>query len=300
MRDISNKADTLRTATATAILRTCEMSIARIRDASVPKGDVLASARIAGIQAAKRTPEWLPFCHTLPIDYAEIESELGNTRITFKATIRTIWKTGVEMEALTAASAAALSAYDMLKPIDRNLTIEEVQLCKKTGGKSQMSTTGKGVRAAVLVVSDSTTAGTRADTAGAYIRQHLEAQQAEVVAFKTVADEREQIRNTLKAWAAEGLSLILTTGGTGMGPRDVTPEAALDTIDRTLPGISEAVRAYGQRRTPFSMISRAVAGVSGKTVIVTLPGSQRAVEESLNVLFPALFHAMPVLEGEGH
>ena len=300
MKDISGKPDSLRSAIAVATLKTTPDTLERVRCGAVPKGDVLASARIAGIQAAKRTPDWLPFCHTLPLDHAEVEGKLATKGIEFQATVSTVWKTGVEMEALSAATAAALTAYDMLKPLDKALAIEGVRLLEKRGGKSQLRLSGEGVTGAILVVSDGVAAKQRDDTAGAHIRRSMEQLGMTVSAFEVVPDERRRIAEIVKAWVDRRIQIILTTGGTGPGPRDVTPEALADLIERPLPGVAEAIRGYGQRRTPFAMMSRSIAGVAARSFIVTLPGSRRAVAESLEVLFPSLLHVLPVLEGQGH
>jgi cyclic pyranopterin phosphate synthase len=117
---------------------------------------------------------------------------------------------------------------------------------------------------------------------------------------EVLPDDREQITARLRALVEDGVDLVLTTGGTGLGPRDVTVEATREVIDREIPGIAEAARAYGQERTPYAMFSRGVAGVSGKTIIVNLPGSSRGAEETMNAIFPALLHAYGMLQGEGH
>ena len=300
MRDVSNKPDSLRSATAIAVLRAPAHALEAIASGSVPKGDVLATARIAGIQAAKRTADWLPFCHTLPLDYADIEAELGSDQIEFKARVRTVWKTGVEMEALAAASAAALTAYDMLKPITKELVISETRLLEKRGGKSQLNVSSVGVQGAVLVISDSVSRKEQLDRAGTLIQERMESLEMKVVSTKVVADEVDAIQEQVRAWIEQRIPIIMTTGGTGPGPRDVTPEALTPLLERPLPGVAEAARSYGQRRTPFSMMSRSVAGVAHKSFIVTLPGSPRAVDEYLDVLFPALLHVLPVLDGERH
>ena len=137
MVDVGEKTATRREAVAQAVVRMLPETLALIQSGSMPKGDVFAVARVAGIMAAKRTHELIPLCHPIPIDGAEVEltvSEPDCVRVT--ATVRCSFKTGVEMEALTAASVAALTVYDMCKAVDRGMTEETVQLLKKTGGKS--------------------------------------------------------------------------------------------------------------------------------------------------------------------
>ena len=149
----------------------------------------------------------------------------------------------------------------------------------------------------ILTVSDKGAWGEREDRSGPAIREMIEAAGGEVVRTKIVADEREQIRSVLVEWSGEGLDLVLTTGGTGFSPRDWTPEATKSVIEREAPGLPEAMRRAEAEKTPTAMLSRAVAGIRGSTLIVNLPGSEKAVRESLAVLLPVLPHAVDVLRG---
>ncbi len=136
MVDVGGKATTRRSATASAVVRTSSSVIRAIRQQAVAKGDVLAVARIAGIQAAKRTDELIPLCHSLPLDAVEVELILGRAEVRIRATASVEGRTGVEMEALMAVTAAALTVYDMCKAIDRGMVIDTVQLETKSGGRS--------------------------------------------------------------------------------------------------------------------------------------------------------------------
>lgn len=136
MWDVSGKDNTARTATAQAVLRAKRETLIAIREGAVPKGDPLPVAKVAAIQAAKNTPSIIPYCHPLPLSHVGVEFELSTETILITVTTKTDYKTGVEMEALTAASAAALTLYDMLKQIDMGMSIESIKLIQKTGGKS--------------------------------------------------------------------------------------------------------------------------------------------------------------------
>ena len=136
MIDVSPKFNTLRYAMAKGYLQAPEDVINRVKEKSVPKGDVLEVARAAGIGAAKRTSDWLVFCHPIPLDWVELHFELSRDSIAVTSEVKSIWKTGVEMEAITAVSAALLNMYDMLKPLTDHLTIGDIKLEKKKGGKS--------------------------------------------------------------------------------------------------------------------------------------------------------------------
>jgi len=300
MRDVSAKPISLRSATAEATLTCAEETLARIRSGDLPKADPIGVARVAGIQAAKQTSLLIPYCHQVPLDHVALEITEGDRALRIRASVRAVWKTGVEMEALTAASAAALTLYDMLKIIDDTMEIRDVRLTAKKGGKSDFRAPAREA-AAVIVLSDSAAKGTRKDSSGETIRGRLALLGVRVGEFLILPDERAELAAALRRIADAGSTdLIVTTGGTGVGPRDTAPEATQEVIERPLPGVAEALRAHGQERNRFAMLSRGVAGVRGRTLIVNLPGSEAAVTESLDLLLPWILHALEILRGGGH
>ena len=153
------------------------------------------------------------------------------------------------------------------------------------------------MKVGILTVSDKGARGEREDRSGPAIREMIEAAGGEVARTKIVPDEQDEIRAALIAWSDEGLDLILTTGGTGFSPRDWTPEATKSVIERETPGLPEAMRRAGAEKTPTAMLSRAAAGIRGSTLIVNLPGSEKAVRESLAAILPALPHGVDILKG---
>ncbi len=302
MIDVSGKPTTLRRAEARAVLSARAATVERVRSGTVPKGNALEMARAAGTLAAKRTGELIPFCHPIPLDHVSVDFAMESDAIVVTASVTAIWKTGVEMEALVAASTAALVLYDMLKPLDSELEVRSVKIVEKRGGKSDFAgPLARTLRAAVVVTSDRAAAGEREDTSGPLILEALRAHGVELVEYRVTPDDRTAIEQILIRLSDEArCDLILTTGGTGPGPRDVTVEAAHAVLERNVPGIMEAARGFGQSRTPYAMLSRGTAGLRGRTFIVTLPGSADAVRESLSALLPGLLHAFPMMEGGGH
>ncbi|MGC8927922.1 MAG: bifunctional molybdenum cofactor biosynthesis protein MoaC/MoaB [Myxococcota bacterium] len=302
MLDISHKYNTLRTAIAEATLEVSKSSIKAIKSNSVPKGDVFTVSKVAGTLAAKNVSQIIPYCHNISIDYVNLKFDIKNNNITITSEVKSINKTGVEMEALTSVCVAALTVYDMLKMIDDKVLIKEIRLVEKRGGKTDFTTDlERRLKAAVLVLSDSISQGKKGDESGRLIVERLKANGVIVKRYEIMPDNREEIKERLKSLCdKERLDLIITTGGTGFSPRDNTPEATLSIIEREIPGIPEAIRDYGQQRTPYSMLSRGIAGIRGNTIIINLPGSKKGVKESLDILFPSIFHSFKMLWMGGH
>ena len=304
MRDITSKQITLRTATAAAVIYCTAETITLIRNNELPKGNLFDVARAAGFLGAKLTPQLLPHCHPVTIDGMDISFEINTHErpgITISGHAKSIGRTGIEMEMLTAVSVAALEIYDMLKPVDTTLEIGGIKLLNKTGGKSDrkkyFSTPPV---CAILVCSDSTAAGKRTDNSGIKIKELLERVNANVVAYEIVPDDKALIQKQILKWVAEDVHFIFTTGGTGLGPRDNTVSAVSEILERDADGITEAMRNFGQMRTPMAMMSRAVAGSIAHTLILTLPGSTDGARESLEAVLPGLFHARKMMKGGGH
>lgn len=302
MKDIGHKTTTARKAKARSILKLTENTVNMIKSGSIPKGNPLEVAKIAGIQAAKNTWQIIPYCHQLPIDFVGVEFTLETDSITIDTTVSAIHKTGVEMEAMTAASVAALTIYDMVKFLDDLAELESVKLVSKSGGKSDFANAqANNIFAATIVMSDRIHAGETQDKSGKLIKERLEEHGIKNKIFEVLPDEENLLSKTIANLCdRKDIDLILVTGGTGIGPRDRTPEALLPLFDMPLPGISEAIRAYGQDRLPTSMLSRAVAGVRNNTVIISMPGSTGGVSDSLNVVLPNILHSFKILKGDGH
>ena len=228
-------------------------------------------------------------------------SVFNRSGIVVTGNAKSIGRTGIEMEMLTAVSVACLEIYDMLKPVDKQLEIGHIKLLQKRGGKSDRERFFEiPPVCAVLVCSDSTAAGTREDKSGKLITEMLKAFNADTIDYQVVPDDVTQIQAQIKAWVAKDVQFIFSTGGTGLGPRDNTVEAIKAILEREADGIAEAMRGYGQQRTPLAMMSRGIAGTIAQTLIVALPGSVGGVKESLEAILPGVFHARKMILGEGH
>uniref|UniRef100_B3EPM3 Cyclic pyranopterin monophosphate synthase n=1 Tax=Chlorobium phaeobacteroides (strain BS1) TaxID=331678 RepID=B3EPM3_CHLPB len=299
MVDISVKPGTMRTASASGCITMQPETIRLLQRGDMPKGNVLTTAKVAGIQAAKQTANLIPLCHQLSLSWVDIGFALEDDRIAIRATVKTKEATGVEMEALTAVTVAALTIYDMCKGVDKSMEIHEIRLEKKSGGKSGISS-GFRPRTAILVVSDSISAGRTVDSSGALLRDGFESAGCIVDMFSVVPDEPDRIADTVDLWIAGGAELVVISGGTGLGPRDVTVETLLPKFTRRLPGIEQALFQWGHGKIRTAMLSRLAAGTIGSSVVLCLPGSEGAARDALEVLVPGLFHAFDMINGGGH
>ena len=300
MFDVSNKPESLRTAIARAIVNMSPETITLIHEGKSPKGNIFEAVKFSATMAAKRTWELIPYCHPIPIDSIKVDVSLTECCVEVIVEVKNVAKTGVEMEALTGASVGALTIYDMLKPVDEMLSIESVKLLKKSGGlRTFYESYDTSLRAAVLVTSDSR--DQKQDKSGKIVSDRLISNGFSIIEYKVIPNNSELIESELKRFCDElKLDIVITSGGTGVGPRDVTPEATKKVLEKELNGISESVRTFGQQRTPFSMLSRGVAGIRGTSLIINLPGSVRAVSESLDSLFPGIMHIFKMLKGHKH
>ena len=320
MIDVGHKTVTHRVAVAEGEIHIGAECFALVKDRKLPKGDVLTLAEIAGINGAKCAFQQIPLCHPMLLDQVKIITELDEARHAVKVFCfaSTHAKTGVEMEALAGVNAALLTIYDLCKMVEPALTISGIQLLVKTGGKKGVwqapggvpawivdavlpkeEPTLSGLSACVLTISDRASKGDYDDVSGRLLKEMLANAGADILDERLVADEKADIQTAIRGLLAKKPNLILTTGGTGVAPRDITPEAVKEICERDVPGVGEFLRAAGAKHTPFAFGSRAYAGTIGQTLIITLPGSPKAVREGLDALIPELLPHLAHLISKG-
>ena len=299
MVDVTDKVPTVRIAKAEGRITLLPETVSAITDDSIPKGNVLTTAKIAGIQAAKKTAELIPMCHQINLSFVDIEFDIQTESIMIKSTVKTKEATGVEMEALTAVSVAALTIYDMCKAVDKTMTLGEITLVDKKGGASGHAVAYRPA-VGIITMSDGVAAGKREDKSGKILSDGFAQAGCAIEKQLVLPDGSEELRKTIKSWIDSGVELIITTGGTGLGPRDLTIPVLETMFDSRLPGIEQALHAYGRGKLATASLSRLAAGVVGSAIIISLPGSPGAVRDGLKVLIPTIFHAFHMMKGEGH
>lgn len=302
MVNITHKSSTLRKAIATAIVTVSQKeTITAIENRKVPKGDVFEFSRAAGLLAIKKTSDVIPDCHPLPVEYAAITYAIDGLKINITVEVHTIYKTGVEVEAMHGASITALTIYDMLKPLDKGVEISTIRLVNKEGGKTGFSNQlPDQLKCAVIVCSDTIAAGKAEDKAGKTVIGRLKQYNIDDCHYEVIPDELKLVQEKAKQLSDSGYQLILFTGGTGVSPRDNTPDAIRPLLDKEIAGIMETARQYGQQRMPYAMLSRGVAGLIKNTLVLTLPGSTKGAIETMDALFPHVFHVFNVAKGIKH
>ncbi|MBK9282970.1 MAG: bifunctional molybdenum cofactor biosynthesis protein MoaC/MoaB [Sphingobacteriaceae bacterium] len=297
MVDILSKINTQRSAIAQAIvLVSSQKTIDAIVNKQVPKGDVFEMSKTAGLFAVKKTSDVIPDCHPLPIEFTTIKHTVNGLQISILVEVHTIYKTGVEVEAMYGASVVAMTMYDMLKPIDKGITIEKIALIEKSGGKTDFrNDSGKGLNSAIIIVSDSIANGKKEDKGGQIILKAIQKHELNNIAYDIIPDDQILLASKIKEYVNK-TDLIIVSGGTGFTKKDKTPETLKELMDSEIPGIMEWARSYGQNRTPYAMFSRGLSGIINQTMILAIPGSTNGAKETIDALFPYVLHGFKMLK----
>lgn len=318
MIDVGRKRVTRRRAVAEGVITVGAIAFEKIKGKSLPKGDVLALAEVAGIMGAKKTPDMLLMCHTLPLDQVSIHCALEPpAAVRVYAQVTAHAKTGVEMEAVMAVQAALATIWDLVKGTEPNLMIGDIRLLVKEGGKSGLWVNPDGIPAwlsaqipqvrameaiptAVIIMSDRASAGVYEDKSGGLLLDLLKADGAEIVQYVVIPDDRDKISDAMHKVSEQGSpKLIIMSGGTGPGPRDVTPEVMHVVCDRILQGFGEMLRRESAAYTDTAWLSRMEAGMMGDALVIALPGSPKAIGECWEILSPFMAHALKMINSQG-
>lgn len=291
MVDITPNLFSLKEASAKAIVQVSNPeTISAVVENRVPKGNVFEMAKVAGLFAVKSTAQILPNSHPKPIEFTGIEYQIQDLEIHILVKVKSVCKSDLEMEALHGATIVALTIYDMLKPIDKGISILKIQSEERTQKISNVGNQ-KAITTALVVCSNAIYNGFKPDSAGQEILSILKAQNIHPNSYEIIPDDLQQIREKAKSLSALN-QLVIFCGGSGLSKTDITPEALESLLERRIPGIEEAMRSYGQIRTPYAMFSRSLAGMIGDCLVLALPGSTRGAKESVEAIFPAILHVI--------
>jgi molybdenum cofactor biosynthesis protein MoaC len=312
MADITKKAPTFRRAVSMGKIHVGEVGFSHIKNETLPKGDVLKLAEIAGVQGAKNAWQQIPMCHPLQLEHVALylDPEEKSHSIIAYAVVSTTAKTGVEMEALAAVNAALLTLYDLTKPVEPALSISSIRLLLKEGGKKGLWVHPEGIppalqaflptkskrplenrTAAVITLSDRAHKGEYEDKSGPVLQKKLEELGCKITDYLVLPDEAAQLEKKISDLSGK-VDLIVTTGGTGISPRDITPETLSKHARIEIPGIGELLRSFGAKHVPTAWLSRSLAAVIDTTLVISLPGNPNAVKDSIEALKEILPHAL--------
>lgn len=293
MVDITEKNHSLRYAKAQAILKVSKQeTIDAIQNKTVPKGDVLEFAKVAGLFAVKKTAELIPDCHPLPIEYTKISYEISGLEILIFVELKTVYKTGVEVEAMHGASVVALTMYDMLKPIDKNIEIGNIKLLEKTGGKSDFKSNGKVYSSEIIVFSDNVASGKKQDKVSDCLVALLSKINVKNTSTLLMQEDLQQIRTYFENKKYEQVNVLIIAGGTGVTPKDKLPQLLSGYFEVSANSLMEASRILNMPRDAKAMLSNSVAGIVGTTLVLNVPGSSKGAIDSVNVILPQLRHIL--------
>ena len=316
MADIRAKRPTRRRAVAVGEFLPGPAAYRRVAERTLPKGDAIILAEIAGLQAAKNASNLMPLCHPLPLELVNVYCLPVPERhaVRVYCEVATTCKTGVEMEALAGVSGALLTLYDLTKPVEPSLQMSGIHLLFKEGGKSglyvsplgmsdaeieqfkpQKDHDAAGRAAQVITLSDRAASGDYTDRSGPALVSELRRLNFTVGDALVLADDKSALLDALNSLVQERVSLVVCTGGTGLSARDITPDVLDEMQGRVIAGFGEKMRADGLNETTMSPLSRSMAKQVGDTLIIAVPGSSRGAVSSLRSVTDALIHTLELI-----
>lgn len=321
MADIRSKRPTRRRAVAVGEFLPGPAAFAAVVERRLPKGDALMMAEIAGMQGAKMASMLMPLCHPISLELVRVRCEPVAERHAIRVYCEAACeaRTGVEMEALAGVNAALLTLYDLTKPVEPALAISGVRLLFKEGGKKGLWIHPDGlteaervhyqprdlarlddIPCAVITLSDRASSGDYEDRSGPVLVEGLRKLGANVTSVEVLPDGIDPLSERLRALASKGVRLCLCSGGTGLSPRDLTPEALRLAASRPVEGLAEMLRSESAKHTPLAWLSRAEVVQVDNMLVFALPGSPRAAQQCMDMLKPLLAHALAMLDGRPH
>ena len=317
MFEVSEKSAVLQIAVAQGCIFMQQTTLDMIKNKIIPNGDFPSLAEVSGILAAKKASDFIPFCRPLTLDSISITFELVESENLIKVFCKTtsFSKTGVETEALAGVNGALLAIYDSAKQIDRNMTIGEIKLLNNKDFRSNNTLVARnvdtcepflseqkttlpwaGLKVCILAIRDHSSWGDQEDESGDKAALIATTFGAQISRTCSVSDDYDEIELALENFISfQKPNLIFTTGGTGLSPRDKTPEVLMKLADKEVPGIGELLRKNSAQYTPYSYFSRSLAVVSRDCLIVALPGSTKAIEQGMSILKNNITHAIHVI-----
>jgi cyclic pyranopterin phosphate synthase len=290
MNDSSSKPEAQQTAKAEGKIFFSNGARDILLEENNPKTDVITAAKVAGIQAAKRTSEFIPFHHGNALNWVELNFSSGEDHIKIESTVKAVTRSGLEMEALTAVSVAALTMLDICKDYDQEVNIQEIKIVHKVS-KKKMLTVKTPIKVGVIVISDRITAGLADDEVGQLLQSGFANAGYHANNYSVISNDSDKLIEKVQEWLEQNIELIITTGGNGIGPRDITLTSLEPFFDFRMEGLEQTLHSIAQVNNSGFYIDRLAAGKIGKTIVICLPIDADLAQDALNVILPNIHRA---------
>jgi molybdenum cofactor biosynthesis protein MoaC len=255
-----------------------------------PKIDIITAAKIAGIQAAKKTSEFIPLHHSNALNWVEIDITAEEKYLKITSTVKAITRSSLEMEALTATSVAALTIVDLCKDSDPGVTIQDLKLVQHAS-KKKILTTKTSLKVGIIVISDRVIAGLAEDEAGQILQEGFKEAGYQVDNYSIITNDSDKLIEKIQDWLEQDIELIVTTGGNGIGPRDITLSSVEPFFDYRLEGVEQTLHSIAQINNSGFYVDRLAAGKIGKTIVICLPMDANLAQDALNIFLPNIHQA---------